>query len=292
MADDPSRTVLVTGSSSGFGRLTAETLARRGHTVFASMRAVDGRNRDIAADLRALADREGIALHVIALDVTDDASVRSAVDHVLTRAGRLDVVVNNAGIGGVGHVEAFTPEQVHRLFDVNVVGAHRVNRAVLPHMRDRGSGLLVHVTSTFGRLVVPSVGVYCATKFALEALAEAYRYELAAVGVDSVIVQPGAYPTGFADRILLAADADRAAGYGAAADLPHRLGAGFDEAFSGPTAPNPQDVADVILALIETPYGERPLRTVVDRFTAPAVEAINETAGRIQTEILRSMGLE
>ncbi len=171
---------IVTGTSHGFGELTAVTLARRGHHVFAGMRGISGRNAPAADNLRAVAADDALALAPIELDVTDDASVGAAVDSVLAEAGRIDIVVNNAGVLYIGITEAFTIEQAREQLDVNLLGAARLNRAVLPHMRERRSGLLVHVSSIGGRLTFPFYGLYCASKYALEALAEAYRYELSA----------------------------------------------------------------------------------------------------------------
>jgi NAD(P)-dependent dehydrogenase (short-subunit alcohol dehydrogenase family) len=205
---------MVTGSSSGFGRLTAQTLARQGYIVFATMRGIDGKNAAAATALRDLAARERLALHPLELDVTDDASVENAIAHVLAAAGRIDVVVNNAAVGYVGPIEGFTPEQVRAQFETNVVGVLRVNRAVLPQMRRQGAGLLVYVSSLGGRLVMPILSVYAASKWAAEALAEGARYELASLGIDVVIVQPGAYPTGVAAKLVPPADAARLASYG------------------------------------------------------------------------------
>ena len=144
---DSKRVVLITGSSSGFGRMIAETLARHGHTVFATMRDSEGRNAAKAAEIQALAERESLALYVLELDVTDDASVDRAVQVVVQRAGRLDVAINNAGYVLAGLVEAATTEQAQNIMDTNFLGSVRVNRAVLPHMRHQRSGLLLHVSS-------------------------------------------------------------------------------------------------------------------------------------------------
>jgi NAD(P)-dependent dehydrogenase (short-subunit alcohol dehydrogenase family) len=185
--------VLITGSSTGFGRLFAVTLARNGHTVFATMRDPGGRNAKNASEIRALAEKDALPIHVLELDVTDDASVERAVNAAIAKAGRIDVAINNAGYYLSGLEEAVTTEQAQRLMDTNFIGPVRVNRAVLPHMRRQRSGVLIHVSSGAGRVVLPSVGFYCASKFALEALAEAYSYELAAQGIESVIVEPGQY---------------------------------------------------------------------------------------------------
>ena len=173
------QTVLVTGSNSGFGRLIVETLAPQGYIVFAGMRAVAGRNAPAAEELRALAQQKQLALHIVELDITDDASVEKAVTSVIASTGRLDVVVNNAGMSFSGPLEAFTPEQVRQQFETNVFGALRVNRAVLPQMRKQGSGLLLQIGSVAGRVALPFLGLYGATKFALEGLTESYRQELA-----------------------------------------------------------------------------------------------------------------
>lgn len=283
--------VLITGTSSGFGLLTTRTLAKKGHTVFASMRGLGGKNAAVAADLRAWAEREGAKVHVVELDVTDQASVDAAVKHILDKAEHLDVVVNNAGIGGVGLTESFTVEQAARLFDVNVIGLQRVNRAVLPSMRARGKGLLIHISSGLGRFVVPALTLYGATKFAVEGLAEGYRYELALTGVDSVIVQPGAFATDFTRNGLFPADGERAAGYGEAAQLTQQLFAAMGKMFEGPNVPDPQLVADAIDELIDTPVGQRPLRTVVAPLQSQGIEAVNGVSAQVQAGMFGAMGL-
>ncbi|WP_013587553.1 SDR family NAD(P)-dependent oxidoreductase, partial [Paraburkholderia phenoliruptrix] len=160
------KNILITGASSGFGRDTAQTLARAGHRVFASMRDSAGRNQPHADTLRAG------GLHVIELDVTDDASVERGVALVLQNAGRLDVLINNAGIGSAGVSEAFTTRQVQALFDVNVFGIQRTLRAVLPAFRKQGEGLVVNIGSILGRVTFPFFGLYGASKFAIEALTD------------------------------------------------------------------------------------------------------------------------
>src|SRR5690349_14115492 len=166
------KTILITGASSGFGRDMAETLARAGYTVFASMRGVNGKHRDQANDLA----KQGIG--VVELDVTNDASVDAAVKEVLAHTRRIDVLVNNAGIASTGVTEAFTAEQAKLIFNTNVVGLLRTSRAVLPTMRAQGDGLIVNVGSILGRVTFPFFGIYGASKFAVEALTESLRYEL------------------------------------------------------------------------------------------------------------------
>src|SRR5258708_38425480 len=212
--------VLITGSSTGFGRLFAETLARKGHIVFATMRDPGGRNAKNASEIRALAEEDLLPIHVLELDVTDDASVGRAVDAAVAKGGRIDVAINNAGYYLSGLEEAVTTEQAQRLMDTNFLGPVRLNRAVLPHMRRQRSGVLIHLSSAAGRVVIPSGGFYCASKFALEALAEAYSYELAAQGIESVIVQPGQYETPVFGNTVKAADEALANTYGAVKEIP------------------------------------------------------------------------
>ena len=190
-----SKRILITGTSSGFGKNASIALAQKGHTVFATMRGVEGKNADQATALREQAQDKGWDLFVLELDVTDDASVTKAVDQAVSKAGGLDVLVNNAGIGNFGIQETFTPEQVQKLFDVNVFGVLRLNRAVLPSMRKAGSGTIIYISSGLGRVLFPFVGPYAATKFAVEALAEAASYELKPLGIHTHIIQPGAYGT-------------------------------------------------------------------------------------------------
>lgn len=254
------QTIFVTGSSSGFGRLIVETLARQGYTVFAGMRAVAGKNAPVAEELRALAQREHLALHITEIDITNDASVEQAIASLVGLTGHLDVVVNNAGVSYSGPLEAFTSKQVQQQFDTNVFGMLRVNRAALPHMRQQGSGLLLQIGSIAGRLALPFQGLYAATKFALEALTESYRYELAPFGIDVAIIEPGTYPTPLAAKHQNAADSERAALYQTAKDA---FMTQFYAENRSATPPSSQEVADAVARVIAQPAGERPQHTVV-----------------------------
>ena len=256
-------TVLITGASTGFGRDTAERLARRGHRVFATMRDLDGRNATHRTALQKLAADEDLWLRVLELDVTSEDSVQRAVDTALREATYLDVVVNNAGVVAMGVTEAYTPDQFQQIFDVNVLGIIRVNRAVLPSMRARRSGLLVHVSSGAGRAVVPALAAYCASKFALEAIADAMRFELLPFGIDSVLVEPGIYRTPIFDRIVAPADEARLASYGPVADFAERVRGTFIGAINAPGAPGSEEVAEALVRLVEMDAADRPFRTVV-----------------------------
>jgi NAD(P)-dependent dehydrogenase (short-subunit alcohol dehydrogenase family) len=277
--------VFITGSSTGFGRLFTETLARKGHTVFATMRDPGGRNAKNASEIRALAEKDSLPIHVLELDVTDDASVGRAVDAAVAKAGRIDVAINNAGYYLSGLEEAVTTEQAQRLMDTNFLGPVRVNRAVLPHMRRQRGGVLMHISSGAGRVVLPSVGFYCASKFALEALAEAYSYELAGQGIESVIVEPGQYETPIFGSTVKAADEARTNTYGAVREIPAKINAALSS-----TAGNAQEVADTVLGIVETPAGERQLRY----FVSPqnfGVEEINALSKQVQASVIEAFGL-
>ncbi|MDF2692344.1 MAG: 17-beta-hydroxysteroid dehydrogenase [Labilithrix sp.] len=278
--------VLVTGTSTGFGHLTALALGARGHRVFATMRSPDGKNRERAAALR-----EKAGIDVLELDVTSEASVDAAITSALRTAGHLDAVINNAGQATIGLSETITPAQLLALYDINVVGMQRVNRAVLPSMRERKSGLLVHVSSALGRWVMPVVGLYASTKFAVEALAETYRYDLKATGVDVAIVQPGAYPTELGSGEAFGADQDRAKGYGPLAGALTTFGERAKATKGNPDAPNPQEVADAIVALVEAAPGQRPARVVVDASKSPFTPQLNEAHAQVQRQLLQALGM-
>lgn len=282
---DGKQVVLITGSSSGFGRLTALTLARKGFAVLATMRGVTGRNAGTAKEFAELAQRESLSLDVLELDVTEDASVEGAITQALAQAGRIDVLVNNAGYGIMDLSETVTIVQAQRQLDVNFFGVVRTNRAVLPAMRRQGSGLLLHVSSGGGRLAIPGMGLYCASKFAMEALAETYRYELAALGIDSVIVEPGPYATPIADKLETGEDEQRRAGYGEMAQVPWKILQGIRSSRA-----NPQEIADKVLEIIETRAGERQLRYRVGG-GGRGVERINALTDEIQAELLEAFGV-
>jgi NAD(P)-dependent dehydrogenase (short-subunit alcohol dehydrogenase family) len=255
--------VLITGASTGFGRDAAERLAQRGHHVFATMRGIDRRNAAHREALERRAKEDGWRLRVLELDVTSDESVQQAVDLALAEAGHLDAVINNAGSAGIGVSEGYTPEQFTKLFDVNVVGVVRVNRAVLPSMRARRGGLLIHLSSGAGRCAVPAMAAYCASKFALEAIADAFRYELSPFGIDSVLVEPGIYRTPLFDNIIAPADAERVASYGENAEFADRVRGTFMSVINEPGAPGSEEVAAALVRLVEMDASERPFRTVV-----------------------------
>ncbi len=280
-----SQRILITGANGGFGELATRALLEAGHTVVASMRDLEGRNQTMADAFRSA------GAHTVDIDVTSDESVTAGVAAAIETAGGLDVLVNNAGIGVMGLQENYTAGDMQRLFDINVFGVQRMNRAVLPLFRRQGSGLLLHVSSVLGRITIPFYGPYNASKWALEALAENYRTELSGFGVDSCLLEPGGFPTTFVDRLMRPSDTSRDADYGDFAAAPAAALEGFEEALAANPAQDPALVAQAIVDLVDTPAGERPFRTVVDKMgMGEPVEAYNQHLAEVTRGIYTAFG--
>jgi NAD(P)-dependent dehydrogenase (short-subunit alcohol dehydrogenase family) len=281
------RSVVITGCSSGFGELMAKTLAASSYRVFATMRDVQSRNAPAARALRDWAAQREAQLELLELDVTSDTSVEQAVNEVVRRACGIDVLVNNAGIAATGPLEAFSMAQVETLFGLNALGPLRVSKAILPTMRAQQSGLIVFVTSTLGRVLPRRGGLYASTKWALEGLAESLHYEAARFGIDVAILEPGSFPTQAVAKGTSAERQDIVEAYAVAAPTQ----APPQPTERGPRElPNPQDVADAVKKLIETPPRERPLRTVVGPVFTEGVAEYNSTYERVRdhlSEVLR-----
>lgn len=279
------KSVLITGSSSGFGRLGAEHYARRGAKVFATMRNLP---RPEAEELRALAKADKLDIHVIEIDVLLDDSVTSGVKQALASAGGvIDVLINNAGIGITGPVEVQDMEATKLAFDTNVFGCQRMMRAILPSMRAAGGGQIFNISSQIGRLVVPGAGHYPATKFALEALSEQMAYELVPQGIDVTIIQPGGYPTKiwvnrnrYTGELKARTPAPTLAAYGP-------LAAGMGEEDGTRRSTDPMDVPRAIAEIIAMPTGKRPLRKAVHPTYRPQ-EAVNQAMAEAQLKFLGS----
>ncbi len=277
--------VLITGCSSGFGKLAAVELAVNGHNVFATMRNINNKNRAVADELRT-----NSLINVVELDVTSDSSVNQAVEKILANS-RLDVVIHNAGIGVNGVAEGSTPEQFSHVIDVNLIGVHRLNRALLPHLRARKSGLLIYISSGLGRTVLPYLSSYCASKFALEAYAESLAYEVTTHGIDTVILQPGAYPSNFRANILDPDDPSRLVEYPieqVEALASHQETRNY---LASDAAPDPREVTNAMLSVIDMPAGERPFRIAM-RKNSGGLKMINQICGEVQGAFLRGMQLE
>lgn len=289
-----SKVILITGASSGFGALAARRLADAGHVVYAAMRETHGRNAPQVEAARDYAADNGVDLRTVDLDVLSQASADAAVGAILDEAGRLDVVVHNAGHMVYGPAEAFTPEQFATLYDVNVLGAQRVNRAVLPVLRERGEALLLWVGSSSARGGTPPfLASYFAAKAAMDSVAVSYAAELARFGIETTILVPGAFTKGtnhFA-HAGRPADDDRAGAYatgpyeGVAEQVMTRLAA---------LEPDDADVGEVARAIVEivdTPHGKRPFRVHVDP-SQDGADVVFAVGDRVRREMFRNIGLE
>ncbi|MHC2299734.1 SDR family oxidoreductase [Rhizobium mongolense] len=285
---------LVTGSSSGFGRLTAEALARAGHTVYASMRDIAGRNARNAAQMAELSAKEDIDMRPLELDVQFEASVNEATEKIIAESGRIDVVVHNAGHMMFGPAEAFTPEQFAQQYDVNVLGTQRVNRAVLPHMRKRREGLLVWVSSSSSAGGTPPyLSPYFAAKAAMDSLAVQYARELSRWGIETTIVVPGAFTKGTNHFAHSGSPADETRLTEYEANGPYAgFGAKVQEVFAAivPDDADPAPVAGMIVDVVNAPFGQRPFRIHYD----PAEDGANvgfAVLDRLRAEMLHRVGL-
>ncbi|MGO7871848.1 SDR family NAD(P)-dependent oxidoreductase [Rhizobium leguminosarum] len=286
--------IVITGASSGFGALTARALAKAGHTVYAGMRATEGRNAAAVADAAEFAKENNVDLRSVELDVASDASVVSGIARIIADAGRLDVIIHNAGHMSFGPAEAFTPEQFAELFDINVLSTQRVNRAALPYLRKQGKGLVVWVSSSSSRGGTPPyLSPYFAAKAAMDSLAVSYAGELTRWGIETSIIVPGAFTKGTNHFAHSGSPADtaRAAEYneGPYKGVP-------EQALQGLAALEPADadagvVAAAIVDVVGKPFGTRPFRVHIDP-SEDGAEIVNGVADRVRAELFRRIGLE
>lgn len=278
--------ILITGCSSGFGYDSAKYLAGKGHHVYATMRNINGKNAKPASELVEFAKSKGVKLEVLELDVTSDESVNS----IASRVQDTDVLINNAGLGYGGPIEAFSSELVLQQLDLNIVGTLRVAKAVLPGMRSRKSGLIIQVSSTAGRAAFPGFGVYHASKWGLEGISEAMRYELAPLGIDVVIVEPGPFETNFFGNIVGADDGEIANAYQHIGGFMDEFGKQVQNMFEDKNAPtDPMIVVQTYEKLIDMPVGNRPLRTIAGLDFG--FQALNDASEPIRKAGLEAMGI-
>lgn len=257
-----SKTIFITGTSSGFGKLTAITLANAGHSVIAGMRNTTGKNAAAANELSKLPNIE-----VVDIDITDDVSVKEAFERILIKYGKIDVLINNAAVSGFGLLEGYSIDQVRKMFEVNVYSVLRTYQAVLPSMRKEKNGLIINITTGASGHTLPFMIPYISSKLVVESFTEGLQDELADYGIENVSIQPGVYPTEMNNGSKAGINADKQEiidQYGTAAtDKFNALGT----ALFGKMAQfdmNPQTIADGILELVNMKKGERPLRFPLD----------------------------
>lgn len=284
--------ILITGASTGIGKLTARALAAAGHTVYASMRDTLGRNAPRVLELRDHAFAHGLDIRSLELDVLSQSSCDVAIAAIVAEQGRLDVIVHNAGGLVTGPMEAFSPEEIHHVFDTNVIGAQRVNKAALPVLRKQGSGLLLWVSSSTTRGGFPPfMGPYAAAKAAMDSIAVTMSYELTRFGIETSIVTPGAFTRGTehfpnAGKPL---DAATSAAYARYDGLMDRVGARLSALT--PDDADPAAVADDIVRVVGLPAGQRPFRTVVD-FINDGAEEVSVVAERVRIDFAQRIGID
>jgi NAD(P)-dependent dehydrogenase (short-subunit alcohol dehydrogenase family) len=283
--------ILVTGAGTGIGKLSALALAEAGHVVYATMRDVEGRNRGRADELRAISAEKGITLIPLELDVLSQDSADAAAASIVREQGRIDVVMQNAGHLVVGPSEAFTPEEMMKVFDTNLFGAQRVNRAVLPYMRKQESGLVLWISSTTTKGGFPPfMGPYGAAKAAMDSLAVTLAYELARFGVETSIVVPGAFTSG-TDHFPSAgkpADSARAEAYARYDGVMDQIG-GRLTSLTPPDA-DPKAVADEVVRIVGLAKGTRPMRSVID-FVGDGAAQVLEVSERVRIEFAKRIGM-
>lgn len=278
--------ILITGCSSGFGFDASKYLADQGFHVFATMRNVEGRNSQAASALREYASDQDVLLEVLEMDVTSDESVIAAASQLPV----IDVLINNAGLGFLGPLEAFTSGQILDQLDLNIVGTARVGNAVLPGMRAQKSGLIIQVSSIMGRTGTPSGAVYSASKWGLEGLSESWRYELAPLGIDVVIVEPGPFSTNFLGNVVMSQKEDVMNAYGHLAEFSEGLTQQIQQSYDDPELPtDPMIVVKDFERLIKMAPGTRPMRTVSGLDWG--VIALNEATEPFRVGGLEGMGI-
>lgn len=287
------QTVLITGSATGIGALGAVSLAAAGHNVYASMRDPEGRNAERAQSLKGRTAGLSGSLSVVELDVLSEDSAVAAVETIVEEAGRLDVVVHNAAHLLFGVTEAFSPEEAMRAFDVNAVGALRVNRAALPVMRRQESGLLLWVGSGTTRAIPPFLGPYTAAKAAFDAFAESTAWDVAVYGIETTILMPGVFTQGTAHfaNAGFPLDSKRTAEYDERVG-PFLASSGEDteKLFPNGVSADPQIVADEIARIVDLPMGRRPRRAIADGSDYGA-EIVNGAAEELRLRLARRMGV-
>lgn len=282
------KNVFVSGASSGFGLMISRALADAGHTVFAGIRDIGGHNTAAAAEAADYAKQHSVDLRVVELDVTSDESVRRAAEEV----ARPDVLVHNVGHMVVGPAEAFTPEQLADLYDTNVLGAHRLNRALLPAMRAHRDGLLIWIGSTSTRGGTPPyLGPYFAAKAGLDALAATTALEVARFGIETTIVVPGSFTKGTNHYLHAGGPADQAVATAYDELYPHLMEQiGQRMAALEPADADPSRIARIVVEVVAAERGTRPFRAHYDPNDDGAI-VVNAVADRIRTEFLGRLGL-
>ena len=279
-----SKTIFITGTSTGFGKLTAITLANAGHSVIAGMRNTQTKNATVAAELNNIPNIE-----VTDIDITDDNSVTDAFTRTISKYGKIDVLINNAAVSGFGLLEAYSIDQFRNMFEVNAYSVLRTYQAVLPYMRKEKNGLIINITTGASGHTLPFMIPYIASKMVVESITEGMQEELRDYGIENVSIQPGVYPTEMNNGSKAGINADKseiAEEYGdTATEKFNALGS----ALFGKMAQfdmNPQTIADGVLELINMKKGEHPLRFPLDAIAQGTDKEFIEARAKIKSKWL------
>jgi NAD(P)-dependent dehydrogenase (short-subunit alcohol dehydrogenase family) len=281
------KNVLITGAAGGFGKVIIEALLKEGYTITGAMRDVTGRNKHTA---EALINK---GVFIVEIDVTNDKSVIAGVQSAAEQMGSIDILINNAGLGAMGIQEAFTADDWKKVYDVNVFGVQRMTRAVLPFMKQQQQGLLMLISSLGARLAVPFQGPYSSSKWAAEALAESFRVEVSNFGIETCIVEPGAFPTKFIGSLLQPSEPERSKNYGAIKDFPETMLASIESVFEANPEQKPELVSAAIVELLKMQHGTRPMRTEVDKmFMGDLVAPLNQQLATANEKLYKAFQMD
>ncbi|WP_298425704.1 SDR family oxidoreductase [uncultured Kordia sp.] len=280
------KNVIITGSSNGFGYLSAKLFADNGYKVYATMRNTEGSNSEKKQELENYSSN----VKVVDMDVAKDESVKKAMDNIIKEEGTIDVLINNAGIMHMGVAEAFSIEQANDLMNVNYYGIIRTSQAVLPVMRKAGKGLIINTTSAYGRVFAPFAATYCASKVAVEAYTQSLKYELAPTGVETILVEPGPFATNLAGSFTPEARTEVLAEYSEQQSILNGMMEGVTTLLQSEDFPQPNLVAEAYLKLAEMPQGSRPTRTTVG--LPLGADKVNELTQPIQDGSLQAYKMD
>ncbi len=286
------KTVVLTGASSGLGYSTTKFLFDKGYRVIATLRDITTRNQSVKKELEEFSQNGAGLIDIAELDVTSELSIEQFVEYIDNNIGQIDCLINNAGLGALGFVETFSLEQARKVFDVNLFGPLALTKAFMPLLRRQKQGLVIYVSSSGGRLCFPFLGIYNASKFALEGLVETWQIETKSLGIDMCLVEPGAYPSEMHNKRLIPENEEVLDEYGALKDAPDQMVSAILQAFSDPdTTPNPHEVSAKIAELIEASQGSRPLRSVVGVVGTDGIEELNQENAVRQSHLLAMFGM-
>ena len=280
------KTIILTGASSGLGLNTAKYLCSKGYHVIATMRDIDARNSDMKDELLQYALTQNGQIEVLELDITCEQSTTTFIKKIVTKASNIDCLINNAGLGALGFIESFSLAQAKQVFDVNFFGVLSLTNAMLPVLRKNNESLIINISSAGGRLCFPFLGLYNASKYALEGLTETWKMELQHMGIDICLIEPGAYPSELHNNRLIPSKTEILNEYGELKNAPRFYEI---EAFSKmDEVPDSNEIAMKIEELIELTFGNRPVRSVVGSIATDGIRELNKETIIRQEQLLNS----